>query len=94
MIVTGPMKRAAAGVVSPLRAFLHAESVSQNPYVEGFSPPCRNNLNSGWEPFDDSKINNGARRSREPSDRRLPAVTTAPGAATVMSWPISRCLTG
>ncbi|MGQ0575847.1 MAG: hypothetical protein ACT4RN_16830 [Pseudonocardia sp.] len=32
--------------------------VSQNPYVEGFSPPCKNNLNSGWEPYDDSNVNN------------------------------------
>lgn len=30
--------------------------VSQNPYVEGFSPPCRTNQNSGWEPWDDSVV--------------------------------------
>lgn len=38
--------------------------VSQNPYVEGFSPPCKNNLNSGWEPYDDSKVNDGPHTGR------------------------------
>lgn len=34
--------------------------VSQNPYVEGFSPPCRTNQNSGWEPWHQSSVNGGA----------------------------------
>lgn len=38
--------------------------LSQTPYVEGFSPPCKNNLNSGWEPYDNSKIEGDAHNGR------------------------------
>lgn len=45
----GPVIPHAGGQVS-------GSGVSQNPYVEGFSPPCKNNRNSGWQPYDRSKI--------------------------------------
>ncbi len=38
--------------------------VSQTPYVEGFSPPCKNNRNSGWQPYDRSKIEVDAHNGR------------------------------
>jgi hypothetical protein len=40
------------------------QGVSQTPYVEGFSPPCKNNLNSGWEPYDHSRIEGDAHDGR------------------------------
>jgi len=33
--------------------------ISPNPYVEGFSPPCKNNQNSGWQPWERAKLNDG-----------------------------------
>ncbi len=36
-----------------------AHGVGQQAYAEGFSPPCRTNQNSGWEPWDESQFGNG-----------------------------------
>lgn len=46
---TGPVISHAGGQVT-------RGGLSPTPYVEGFSPPCRNNTNSGWLPYDDSTL--------------------------------------
>lgn len=43
-------------VVAHPGGLVTGSGLSQQPYVEGFSPPCKNNRNSGWQPYDRSKI--------------------------------------